>query len=216
MVFFSVHHTFSGLTAVCSYSDAACLLDPSTFLSSDCDTAEHVAGAAHKVAEAESTAQAAQLQLTQAEARAESAEQAKIELSLKLAEAIAQTDTGSDVSGMPSNKASEAGTVNGSDSLQKRFVELHHLHVRVCLCLCLSVCVCVMAACFSNSCPKVYAAHFCIIGCATANVSLACAEAESLAVAVLSNMWSKPIWQNNTRINVLVNLCLLVLQARGD
>lgn len=109
-------------------------------VSSDCDTAEHVAGAAQKVAEAESTAQAAQLQLTQAEARAESAEQAKIELSLKLAEAIAQTDMGGDVSGMPSNKASEDGTVNGSDSLQKRFVKLHHSHV--CLSVCLSVCVC--------------------------------------------------------------------------
>ena len=108
-------------------------------VSSDCDTAEHVAGAAQKVAEAESTAQAAQLQLTQAEARAESAEQAKIELSLKLAAAIAQTDTGSDVSGMPSNKASEAG----SDSLQKRYVKLHHLHVHVCVCVSVRLYVCV-------------------------------------------------------------------------
>lgn len=65
----------------------------------------------------------AQQQLTQAEARAESAEQAKIELSLKLADVVAQRDSAGDVSGMPSKKEPEGS--EDADTLQKRYTHLH-------------------------------------------------------------------------------------------
>ncbi len=79
------------------------------------------------MADAEGAAQEAQRQLTQAEARAESAEQAKIELSLKLADVVAQRDSAGDVSGMPTHQESESGAANSSDSLQKRYASLQTL-----------------------------------------------------------------------------------------
>jgi len=79
------------------------------------------------VADAEGAAQEAQRHLTQAEARAESAEQAKIELSLKLADFVAQRDSAGDVSGMPSNQETESGAANNGDSLQKRYASLQTL-----------------------------------------------------------------------------------------
>ncbi len=74
------------------------------------------------MADAEGAAQEAQQQLTQAEARAESAEQAKIELSLKLADVVAQRDSAGDVSGMPTHSESESAAASNGDSLQKRYV----------------------------------------------------------------------------------------------
>lgn len=79
---------------------------------------EHVAEAAQKVADAMSAAEQAQQLLSKAEARAESAEEAKIELSLKLAELAALQESAADVSGMPSKRATDTETE--SDTLQKR------------------------------------------------------------------------------------------------
>ena len=82
-------------------------------------TSEHVAEAARKVADAMSAAEQAQQLLSKAEARAESAEEAKIELSLKLAELAALQESAADVSGMPSTRATD---IEGdSDTLQKRY-----------------------------------------------------------------------------------------------
>ena len=81
--------------------------------------AEHLAEAAQKVKDARSAAQQAQEQLSKAEVRAESAEEAKIELSLKLAELAALQESAADVSGMPSKRTAEAEVDN--DSLQKRY-----------------------------------------------------------------------------------------------
>lgn len=82
-------------------------------------TSEHVAEAAQKVADATSAAEQAQQLLIKAEARAESAEEAKIELSLKLAELAALQELAADVSGMPSKRATD--TEGDSDTLQKRY-----------------------------------------------------------------------------------------------
>ena len=95
--------------------------------------AEHVAEANQKVQDARAAAEQAQQLLSKAEARAESAEEAKIELSIKLAELAAQHQSGGDVSGMPSKKASEA-QLDG-DSLQKRYAAAFailflHLHTQ--------------------------------------------------------------------------------------
>lgn len=79
------------------------------------------------MADAQGAAQEAQQHLTQAEARAESAEQAKIELSLKLADVVAQRDSAGDVSGMPTHQESESGAANNGDSLQKRYASLQTL-----------------------------------------------------------------------------------------
>ena len=76
------------------------------------------------MADAEGAAQEAQRQLNQAEARAESAEQAKIELSLKLADVVAQRDSAGDVSGMPIHSESASGAADNDDSLQKRYANL--------------------------------------------------------------------------------------------
>lgn len=81
--------------------------------------AEQVAEAHQMVEEARSAAEQAQQLLSKAEARAESAEEAKIELSLKLAELAAQHESAGDLSGMPTKKASEA-ELDG-DSMQKRY-----------------------------------------------------------------------------------------------
>ena len=91
-------------------------------------SAEQVAEAAQKVEDARSAAQEAQKLLSKAEVRAKSAEEAKIELSLKLAELAALQESAADVSGMPSKKAAEA-EVN-SNSLQKRY---HAASASICI-----------------------------------------------------------------------------------
>lgn len=78
-----------------------------------------MAEANQKVEDARSAAEQAKQLLSKAEARAESAEEAKIELSIKLAELAAQHESAGDVSGMPTKNASEA-QLDG-DSLQKRY-----------------------------------------------------------------------------------------------
>lgn len=78
-----------------------------------------MAEASQKVADATSAAEQAQQLLSKAEARAESAEEAKIELSLKLAELAALQESAADVSGMPSKRATDTET--DSDILQKRY-----------------------------------------------------------------------------------------------
>lgn len=78
-----------------------------------------MAEAKQEVEEARSAAEQAKQLLSQAEARAESAEEAKIELSIKLAELAAQHESAGDVSGMPTKNASES-QLDG-DSLQKRY-----------------------------------------------------------------------------------------------
>lgn len=83
-----------------------------------------MAEAAQKMEDARSAAQEAQELLSKAEARAESAEEAKIELSLKLAELAALQESAADVSGMPSKRAAEAEI--SSDSLQKRYLAGSH------------------------------------------------------------------------------------------
>ena len=91
--------------------------------------AEHVAEAAQKVEDARSAAQEAQELLRKAEARAQSAEEAKIELSLRLAELAALQESAADVSGMPFNRAAESEV--GSDSLQKRYLAAQ---ASICVC----------------------------------------------------------------------------------
>lgn len=90
--------------------------------------AEHIAEAAQKVESARSAAAEAQELLSKAEARAASAEEAKIELSLKLAELAALPESAADVSGMPKRAAEAEGS---SDSLQKRYLAAY---VSVCEC----------------------------------------------------------------------------------
>lgn len=91
--------------------------------------AEHMAEAAQKVEDARSAALEAQELLSKAEVRAESAEEAKIELSLKLAELAALQESAADVSGRPSKKAVE--TEISSDSLQKRYLPAS---ASICIC----------------------------------------------------------------------------------
>jgi hypothetical protein len=67
--------------------------------------------AAQRVREAEGAKAEAQARVTQAEARTAAAEAAKIELSLKLAEALSQQEDAADVSAVPTPVAPRSSTV---------------------------------------------------------------------------------------------------------
>lgn len=64
------------------------------------------AAATQRASEAEEAAAAAADELMHAKTRAASAEEAKIELSLKLAELVADRESAKDMSGVPSKKPS--------------------------------------------------------------------------------------------------------------